>query len=78
MKSQSVSIAILLTLAIGAAVGAAPEKVKLVAKAQVGQVARYQSQAAMAVEFGGNKVNTDMQETEKVTFSAVSPTGEIT
>lgn len=72
------TLALLLTLAFGAAVGAAPDKVKLLYKAQAGQVARYRSEASLQIDAAGMKVATEIAEVEKVTFTAVGAEGNIT
>ena len=78
MRSLVSTLALVLTLAFAAAVGAAPDKVKLLYKAQAGQVARYRSEATLQVEFGGTKVATEIKDVEKVTFAAVAASGDLT
>lgn len=77
MRPVASAFALLLTLAFDAAVGAAPDKVKLLYKAQAGQVARYRSDASLQVEAAGMKVATEIAEVEKVTFTAVAADGNL-
>jgi nicotinamide riboside kinase len=67
-----------LFLAMAGGVYAGSEKVKLVYKATAGSVGRYKTDATIVIEAGGMKLNLEQKETEKVTFTAVSPTGDIT
>jgi hypothetical protein len=54
------------------------EKPILVYKAKAGESARYKTTGAIAMEAAGNKVNIEMTEVEKVAFTAVAPSGDIT
>jgi len=54
------------------------EKPTLVYKALAGQSARYKTTGTLAMEAAGNKVNIEMTQVEKVSFTAVSPSGDIT
>src|SRR5690348_6593217 len=71
------TLAATLTLLVGAG-RAADEKVKLAYKAQAGQVARYKTSGTLSMEAQGQKVSLDMTETEKVTFTNVASSGDIT
>src|SRR5437667_6493067 len=55
-----------------------PDKVTLVYKAQAGQVGRYRTEATLSLEAGGNKMRLEQTETEKVTFTSVAPSGDVT
>ncbi len=68
--------AFLAALAVGAS--AANDKIKLVAKAKAGQTARYRTEANLSVDAGGMKVQIDVKETQKVTFTEISADGKIT
>src|SRR5215510_5493876 len=54
------------------------DKPTLAYKALAGQSARYKTQGSLTMEAAGNKVNIEMTEIEKVTFTAVAPNGDIT
>jgi hypothetical protein len=54
------------------------ERPTLAYKALAGQSARYKTQGTLTMEAAGNKLNIDMNEVEKVTFTAIAPSGEIT
>lgn len=68
--------ALFVALAGGALAGT--EKVKLVYKATAGSVGRYKTDATITLEAAGMKISLESKETEKITFTAVSATGEIT
>src|SRR5262249_40992127 len=55
-----------------------PDKPTLAFKALAGQSARYKTQGTLTMESGGNKVNMEVTEIEKVTFTAIAPNGDIT
>lgn len=78
MKTAARWWVLLLPLVLAGAGGAQAPKVKLLMKAEAGQVVRYRSEATVTVEAGGQKVMMEMKETEKVTFTTVAPSGEIT
>jgi hypothetical protein len=71
-------IGLMMFLALVSVAATAQEKTLLQYKAQVGQVVRYRSEGKLAIEAMGQKMNQEQKQTEKVTFTAVSPTGEIT
>src|SRR5258708_27878076 len=54
------------------------DKPVLMYKALAGQSARYKTVGTLTMEGAGNKVNIEMNEVEKVTFTSISPSGEIT
>src|SRR5258708_998408 len=54
------------------------EKPALAYKALAGQSARYKTVGTLTMEGAGNKVNIEMNEVEKITFTSISPSGEIT
>lgn len=54
------------------------EKPALVYKALAGQSVRYKTQGTLAMEAAGTKVNIEMTEVEKVTFTTVAPSGDLT
>lgn len=58
--------------------GARQDKVLLVMKAEVGQVARYQLDLDIAIEFSGQKFSTSVRQVDKGTVKAVTPEGHIT
>ena len=60
------------------AAGAQADKVKLVMKAEAGQTARYQTEGTITIEADGTKVNLETKDVDKLTFTSVSPSGEIT
>lgn len=77
----ALSLVLLISGAVGTTAFAADPatgKVRLMLKAQASQVARYQSEANIALEAGGMKVSLEAKETEKVTFTEVAANGNIT
>ena len=78
MKTTARCVVLLLSLMLAAVAGAQAQKLKLLMKAEAGQVARYRSEGTITVEAQGQKVTMEMKETEKVTFTTVAPSGEIT
>ena len=57
---------------------AAPEKFKLVYKAQQGQVKKAKGSALIKFAVSGQDVSIEQSGTDKITYSEVKPTGEIT
>src|SRR5436853_1751203 len=71
------TLVVMLTALVGAG-RAADEKVSLAYKAQAGQVARYKTSGTLNMENEGSKVSLDITETEKVAFTNVASSGDIT
>src|ERR1041385_6945590 len=65
-------------MAIISVTSLAQDKVSLTYKAKLGQVARYKSEATLSLDAGGQKLNLHIKEVEKVTITAVAPSGDIT
>ncbi len=69
---------VVITVLVGLAPATGQEKTTLVMKAKPGQVMRYKAEGTLTLEAGGNKVTIEIRQTEKVTITAVAPSGDIT
>lgn len=78
MRDRMRLIGLTLFLALVSVAATAQEKALLQYKAQVGQTVRYRSEGKLTIEAMGQKINQEQKQTEKVTITAVSPSGEIT
>ncbi|HLV78720.1 MAG TPA: zinc-dependent metalloprotease [Chthonomonadaceae bacterium] len=65
-------------MAAVAAASSAQGRVALAYKARAGQVARYKNEGTLTIDVNGNKATLDLQETDKLTFTDVATSGDIT
>src|SRR2546421_7983444 len=76
-QGMRIACALFFVVACGAA-RAADDKTVLVYKAKVGEVVRDESKGTMNMNAGGQKMTMEVKEIQKVTYTAVLPTGDIT
>jgi hypothetical protein len=77
-RTGTIGTLALLLFTLAATRGTAQEKVTLVYRAKAGQIMRYKHTIALKAEVGGNKQEFQITSMEKVTVTAVSPSGDVT